>query len=67
MTVQLGMITLDNASNNDTLMAQLEEYMTHRGLDFDRHGNRLRCVLGEYMRNGFTKRKVTDASHMLSI
>jgi hypothetical protein len=38
------MITMDNASNNDTLMAQLEVYMTNRGLDFDRHGNRLRCV-----------------------
>jgi hypothetical protein len=66
LAFQLGMITLDNASNNDTLMAQLEEYMTHRGLDFDRHGNRLRCVPDGYMRNVFTK-KVTDASHMLLI
>ncbi|KAF8599130.1 hypothetical protein BDV93DRAFT_449854, partial [Ceratobasidium sp. AG-I] len=38
----LGMITLDNASNNDTMMAQLEEYMVAKGLDFDRHGSRLR-------------------------
>lgn len=38
------MITLDNASNNDTLMAQLEEYMVSKGMDFDRHGNRLRYV-----------------------
>ncbi|KAG8773677.1 hypothetical protein FRC12_002385 [Ceratobasidium sp. 428] len=37
------MITLDNASNNDTLMAQLETYMADRGLDFDCEGNRLRC------------------------
>ncbi|QRV94607.1 hAT family dimerization protein [Ceratobasidium sp. AG-Ba] len=42
-TNKLGMITLDNASNNDTFMAQLETYMTERGLDFDREGNRLRC------------------------
>ncbi|QRV87057.1 hAT family dimerization protein [Ceratobasidium sp. AG-Ba] len=41
--IKLGMITLDNASNNDTLMAQLEEYMLNHGLEFDRDGNRLRC------------------------
>ncbi|CAE6411444.1 unnamed protein product, partial [Rhizoctonia solani] len=40
---KLGLITLDNASNNDTFMAQLEVYMAARGMDFDRHGNRLRC------------------------
>ncbi|KEP45954.1 hAT family dimerization protein [Rhizoctonia solani 123E] len=40
---KLGWITMDNASNNDSMMAQLEEYMVTRGMDFDRHGNRLRC------------------------
>ncbi|QRV97171.1 hAT family dimerization protein [Ceratobasidium sp. AG-Ba] len=43
VTKKLGLITLDNASNSDTLMAQLEAYMVKQGLDFDRHGNRLRC------------------------
>ncbi|KAH7334994.1 ribonuclease H-like domain-containing protein, partial [Rhizoctonia solani] len=42
----LGLITLDNASNNDTFMAQLEEYMAAWGMDFDRHGNRLRHLRG---------------------
>ncbi|CUA78313.1 hypothetical protein RSOLAG22IIIB_06998 [Rhizoctonia solani] len=40
---KLGWITMDNANNNDSMMAQLEEYMIVRGLDFDRHENRLRC------------------------
>ncbi|EUC65415.1 hAT family dimerization protein, partial [Rhizoctonia solani AG-3 Rhs1AP] len=40
---KLGWITMDNASNNDSMMTQLEEYMVTRGMDFDRHGNRLRC------------------------
>lgn len=40
---KLGLITLDNASNNDTFMAHLEDYMATQGMDFDRHGNRLRC------------------------
>ncbi|CAE6420407.1 unnamed protein product [Rhizoctonia solani] len=39
----LGWITMDNATNNDSLMGQLEEYMVTQGMDFDRHGNRLRC------------------------
>ncbi|EUC54139.1 hAT family dimerization protein, partial [Rhizoctonia solani AG-3 Rhs1AP] len=40
---KLGWITMDNASNNDSMMTQLEEYMVTQGMDFDRHGNRLRC------------------------
>jgi hypothetical protein len=35
---------MDNASNNDTMMTELQDYMVTRGMDFDRHGNRLRQV-----------------------
>ncbi|CEL61243.1 Putative AC transposase OS=Zea mays PE=2 SV=2 [Rhizoctonia solani AG-1 IB] len=41
---KLGWITMDNASNNDTMMTELQDYMVTRGMDFDRHGNRLRQV-----------------------
>ncbi|KEP46424.1 hypothetical protein V565_199570, partial [Rhizoctonia solani 123E] len=43
ITHKLGWITMDNATNNDSMMVQLEEYMVTQGMDFDRHGNRLRC------------------------
>ncbi|CAE6502682.1 unnamed protein product [Rhizoctonia solani] len=43
ITRKLGWITMDNASNNDSMMSQLEEYMMAQGMDFDQHGNRLRC------------------------
>ncbi|KAG8728979.1 hypothetical protein FRC11_009773, partial [Ceratobasidium sp. 423] len=41
--IKLGWITMDNASNNNTMMAELQEYMVKQGMDFDRHGNRLQC------------------------
>ncbi|QRV91329.1 hAT family dimerization protein [Ceratobasidium sp. AG-Ba] len=41
---KLGHITLDNASNNDTLMAELEVVFRERGLvTFGRTLNRIRC------------------------
>ncbi|KAH7305410.1 hypothetical protein B0J17DRAFT_734322 [Rhizoctonia solani] len=36
---------MDNASNNDTMMMELQEYMVTRGMDFDWHGNRLSQVI----------------------
>lgn len=40
--IQFGQITMDNASNNNTLMAEIESELRRRGIPFDRNGNRLR-------------------------
>ena len=39
---QIGCITLDNASNNDTFMASLERELNARGIPFEQVGNRIR-------------------------
>ena len=39
---QIGWVTLDNASNNDTFMLKLEEELKRRGIPFDRVKNRIR-------------------------
>ncbi|EPQ60967.1 hypothetical protein GLOTRDRAFT_30409, partial [Gloeophyllum trabeum ATCC 11539] len=39
---KIGMITCDNASNNDTKMEHIELLLKQRGIPFDRHGNRIR-------------------------
>jgi hypothetical protein len=39
---QIGHITLDNASNNNTLMAELEAALMEQGQVFGRHFNRIR-------------------------
>lgn len=44
-SVKLGHITLDNASNNNTLMQELEEVFVTRGVLFERQSNRIRYVL----------------------
>ncbi|THH14133.1 hypothetical protein EUX98_g9644 [Antrodiella citrinella] len=36
-------ITLDNASNNDTMMLELELLLAEDGIEFHRDGNRIRC------------------------
>ncbi|KAH7868956.1 ribonuclease H-like domain-containing protein, partial [Lentinula edodes] len=40
----IGQITLDNASNNNTMMASLEFELTVRDVPFHRDGNRIRYV-----------------------
>ncbi|EUC67723.1 AC9 transposase, putative, partial [Rhizoctonia solani AG-3 Rhs1AP] len=41
---KVGSITLDNASNNDTMMEALQERMHAEGyVDFEMNGNRVRC------------------------
>ncbi|CAE6344915.1 unnamed protein product [Rhizoctonia solani] len=40
---RIGHITLDNASNNDTLMAELERAFIDKGHPLDRKLNRIRC------------------------
>jgi len=42
---KIGQITLDNASNNNTMMEHLELLLKRRDIPFDRHGNRIRFVL----------------------
>ncbi|TFK69444.1 hypothetical protein BDN72DRAFT_767887, partial [Pluteus cervinus] len=37
------MITLDNASNNNTFMVELAKLLERKGISFDHHGNRIRC------------------------
>ncbi|KIM42939.1 hypothetical protein M413DRAFT_18544 [Hebeloma cylindrosporum] len=39
---KIGVITMDNASNNNTFMEELEEVLIERGIPFDRDGNRIR-------------------------
>lgn len=39
------MITLDNASNNNTLMEELATELEKLGIPFDKDGNRIRFVL----------------------
>lgn len=38
------MITLDNASNNGTMMEELERLLQAKGIQFSRIGNRIRSV-----------------------
>ena len=38
----MGMITLDNASNNNTMMEGLERRLFEKGIAFDKDGNRVR-------------------------
>lgn len=39
------MITLDNASNNNTMMEELAEELHELGIPFDKDGNRIRYNL----------------------
>ncbi|KAM5532394.1 hypothetical protein V8D89_009926, partial [Ganoderma adspersum] len=41
--LQVGCITLDNASNCETMMEDLARLLEARGISFSRDGNRLRC------------------------
>ncbi|KAF9537664.1 hypothetical protein CPC08DRAFT_597493, partial [Agrocybe pediades] len=41
ITSKIGWVTLDNASNNDTMMAELEKELNHRQIPFDRVENRI--------------------------
>jgi hypothetical protein len=45
ITNQIGWVTLDNASNNDTLMYHLELLLRGRGIPFDRVQRRIRYVV----------------------
>lgn len=40
--LQLGTITMDNTSNNNTFMDELAALLTAEGIEFDRDGNRIR-------------------------
>ncbi|CAA7268998.1 unnamed protein product [Cyclocybe aegerita] len=40
---KLSMFTMDNASNNDTMMEDLENELHKLGIPFDREGNQIRC------------------------
>ncbi|EUC58853.1 hAT family dimerization protein, partial [Rhizoctonia solani AG-3 Rhs1AP] len=40
---QIGQITADNASNNNTMMQELKRMFDSRGINFDPEENRLRC------------------------
>lgn len=42
---QIGFITMDNASNCNTMMAELEQLLRERGYRVHRHGNRIRYVV----------------------
>ncbi|KAJ8453438.1 hypothetical protein ONZ45_g19719 [Pleurotus djamor] len=43
ITHKLGQITLDNASNNNTFLEELEVLLAERDIPFDHEGNRIRC------------------------
>ena len=40
--LQIGWVTLDNASNNDTMMESLERELKTRGIPFNRITHRIR-------------------------
>jgi len=42
--VQIGWVTMDNASNNDTFMSKLEEELKLRNIPFDKVSRRIRSV-----------------------
>ncbi len=42
--VQIGMITLDNASNNNTMMEEMASELGKLDIPFNVDGNRIRCV-----------------------
>ncbi|KAF9463606.1 ribonuclease H-like domain-containing protein, partial [Collybia nuda] len=44
-----GLVTMDNASNNNTMMEELEEIFTIRGIPFDADGNRIRPAMTTYL------------------
>lgn len=39
------MVTLDNASNNATMMSELESELAHHNIPFHHEGNRVRLVI----------------------
>jgi hypothetical protein len=41
---KIGVITADNASNNDTMLAYIEDFLTAEGIPFCRHQNIIRYV-----------------------
>lgn len=41
---KIGVITMDNASNNNTLMGELESLLESRNILFDRDGNHIRSA-----------------------
>ena len=42
MKVKVGGFTVDNATNNDTMMAKLERVLAREGISFDQNGNHIR-------------------------
>ena len=45
------MITLDNASNNNTMMEAMEKLLHQCGIKFDRDGNQIRFVSLRFLHN----------------
>ena len=43
LETKIGYFTLDNASNNDTALVQIEAYLAERGIKFNPQARRLRC------------------------
>jgi hypothetical protein len=41
---RIGGITLDNATNNDSAMSIFEDYLEERGLKYNAHQQRVRCI-----------------------
>lgn len=57
-------VTADNASNNDTMMEELEKRYRKAGIPFHRDRNRIRCVLDTQMCASFSP--LLDACHIVS-
>lgn len=48
------MITLDNASNNATMMSEIQLELNQLGISFDHEGNRIRYVFQSHFNVGLT-------------
>ncbi|KAF5370272.1 hypothetical protein D9758_006873 [Tetrapyrgos nigripes] len=58
ITRRIGSITLDNASNNNTMMRALERMFREIGIQFSAEGNRIRCfphIINIAVKTGLSK------------
>ncbi|KAJ3871964.1 ribonuclease H-like domain-containing protein, partial [Lentinula edodes] len=63
----IGQITLDNASNNNTMMSALDLELTKRDIPFDCDGNRVRYVMYLEYRNALASDLISRVRHLVNL